>query len=220
MDDDLKETLEALEHSRQIKLSTQRNENSRLQISIRPLKAQQDVEREEWMKLWNEYKDLDNNDLVQIGFEHKSEPAHFFSCSKVEFSISAKAPIRDWETSSTYHDSNWFGPYESTKGTKSCKAALESDGWCRTVEGNIRLLGWKKEANSSLLIRLKREEEDAYLEYQSTMSEIKQIEQQIQENESVAAAHEAFIKSLEVDRKILRMKYIAMPRFKNSCLVL
>lgn len=163
----------------------------------------------------DEYKDLDTNDPVQIGFEHKSEPAHFFPCSKVVFNISAKAPIRDWVTSSKYSDSNWFGPNQSTKGTKSCEAALESYGWGGAVEGNIKLLGWKKEANSSTFVHLKREEENAYSEYQSTKFRIEQIEQQMQESESEAAALEAFIKSLEVDLKILRMEYIDMPRLKT-----
>lgn len=215
MDGDLKETLRILEHSRQIELSDQQTKSSRLQNSIKPLKAKEDVQRQEWTKLLDEYKDLDTYDLVQIGFEHKSEPAHFFSCSKVKFNISAKAPIRDWETSSKFPDSNWFGPDQSTKGTKSCEAALESNGWGGAVEGSVKLLGWKKEANSSTLVRLKKEEEDAYSEYQSTKSRIEQLEQQIQESESEAAALEAFIKSLEVDLKILRMEYIDMPRLKT-----
>lgn len=215
MDGDFRETLKVLEDSRQTELSARRKKISRLQTTIKPLKARESVERQEWMKLWNEYKDLDTNDLVQIGFEHKSEPAHFFSCSKVEFNISAKAPIRDWETSSKYPKSNWFGPYESTKGTKNCKARLQSDGWGGTVEGNIKLLGWKKEANSSTLVRIKREKEDAYAEYQSTKSRIEKIEQQIQESGSEAADLKAFIESLEVDRKILSLGYIPTSRLKT-----
>lgn len=215
MDGDLRETLKVLEDSRQTELIAQRQKISRLQTTIKPLKAREYVQKQEWMKLGNEYKDLDTNDLVQIGFEHKSEPAHFFSCSKVEFNISAKAPIRDWETSSKYPNSNWFGPYEWTKGTKSCKAKLESHGWRGAVEGNIKLLGWKKEAYSSTLVRIKREEEDAYAEYQSTKSRIEQIEQQIQESGSKAAALKAFIESLEVDRKILSLDYIPTSRLKT-----
>lgn len=215
MDGELRETLRALEDSRQTELSAQRKKSSRLQTTVKSLKAREYVQRQEWMKLWNEYKDLNTNDLVQIGFEHKSEPAHFFSCSKVEFNISAKAPIRDWEISSKYPNSNWFGPYESTKGTKNCKAALESDGWGSAVEGNIKLLGWKNEANSSRLVRIKREEEDAYSEYQSTKSRIERIEQQIQESESEASALKAFIESLKVDRKILSLDYIPTSRLKT-----
>ncbi|MCJ1279944.1 hypothetical protein MMC21_007769 [Puttea exsequens] len=208
MDEDLILSVDIFERFLKEQITVLTNDISRLEASKRPLELRRDVEKTIWLELYEHFQKLDSEELVEIGYQFKQERAHLTSCTKLYFSLTAKAPIRDYKLSD--NGCLWSGLQNIQKGVhKYCSATLEA-AWGDSASGSITLLGWKKEALVAEVTRAKKEEGDAWSDYGQTKTQVEELETKIENARGDIALHTENLEVLNRLRDAIRTDHISL----------
>ena len=214
MDDDLIQSIDISEHGIEKELSEARKEIVQLKASKRPLETRVNEERTNWRELRTRFDELNTEELVEIGYQFKEEGGHLTSRTKLYFSLSAKAPIRDYKLVET-NNCVWSGMRNIKKGVdKHCSATLEAS-WLDSASGSITLLGWKKEALAAEVACAEEEKDEAWSDYDKTRTQIEALETQIEDVTSIIAASTEAFDCLKVLRRDIRTDHISLDNIKT-----
>lgn len=148
-----------------------------LENSKQSLEMKVDVQESHWRELHLRAMKFDTEELVEVGYGHKSERSHLTSRTKLQFTVTAKAPIRSWKLSD--NGGVWYGLGSITKGVdKSCNVRLEA-AYGDSAVGSVTLFGWKKDAFKEALAQANEAANEAKTEFEDTKSSINRLEEEI-----------------------------------------
>ena len=208
MDDDLIQSIDILDRCLEKELSGLRREIVQLKASKRPLERRANIENTNWIELRTRFDELNTEELVEIGYQFKEEGAHLTSRTKLYFSLTAKAPIRDYKLFET-NNCVWSGMRNIKKGIdKHCSATLEAS-WLDSASGSITLLGWKKEALATEAARAEKEKDTAWSDYDKSRTQIEALETEIEIATSKIADGTEGLAALKEFRGAIRTDHIS-----------
>ena len=209
MDDDLIESVDVLERFCKKQIADLEEKIPQFEASKRPLESRREVEKTNWSELYLRFAELDTEELVEVGYQYKQERSHLTSCTKLCFSLTAKAPIRDYKLSGK-PGCVWSGTQNIKKGVhKCCNVSLEAS-YGDSASGSITLMGWKKEALEAELTHVRKEKDAAWSEYESTKTKIEELENKIKEADDGIALHKNNLEVLNRVRDAIRTDHISI----------
>ena len=214
MDDDLIQSIDILDRRIKKEQLAFGHEIVQFKASKRPLEVRAEVEKTNWTELRTRFEELNTEELVEIGYQFKEEGAHLTSRTKLYFSLTAKAPIRDYKLFET-NNCVWSGMRNIKKGIdKHCSATLEAS-WLDSASGSIILLGWKKEALATEVAHAEKEKDDAWSDYDKTRTEIKTLDTSIEEAMGNIALGTEGLDALKDLRGAIRTDHISLDNIKT-----
>ena len=209
MDEDLSQSVEMLERFQKAQVAALTENIRQFEASKRPLDLRHDVELKNWGELYTRFQELNTEELVKIGYQFKEEQAHLFSRTRLHFSLTAKAPIRDYKLFDT-NSCVWSGLQNVKKGVdKHCSATLEA-AWGDSASGSITLLGWKKEALAIEVSRAEKEQSEAWSDLYKTKEQIEALELQTEDARRDIALLTKTLKALNRVRDAIRIDHISL----------
>ena len=214
MDDDLIQSVDIYERYLKKQVSALTEEIVRFEASKRPLEVRCDVEKTNWIELRTRFEGLNTEELVEIGHQFKQDRAHLTSRTKLYFSLTAKAPIRDYKLFET-NSCVWSGMQNIKKGVdKYCSATLEAS-WGDSASGSITLLGWKKEALAAEVTRAEKEKDEACSDYGRTRTQVDALKTNIVDAMCDIALRTRMLEHLNRLRGAIRSDHISLDNIKT-----
>ena len=214
MDDDLIQSIDILYRRIEEAIPARREEIVQLEASKRPLEVRAKVEKTNWTELRTRFEGLDTEELVEIRYQFKQDRAQLTYRTRLCFSLTAKAPIRDYKLSET-NNCVWSGLQKIEKGVdKYCSPTLEAP-WGNSASGSITLLGWKKEALAAEVARVEKEKDEAWSDYDRTRTQIKALNATIKEAKSNIALGTEELDVLKDLRGAIHTDHISLDNIKT-----
>ncbi|OIW28706.1 hypothetical protein CONLIGDRAFT_703801 [Coniochaeta ligniaria NRRL 30616] len=218
MDDTLRMGVDIDLNYYQDQVSKQSSNITSLEAKVRRLSARRDVQNRNWSELVGKISRLNTTDLVEIESRYGYERSHFFSRSRLYWTIYAEHTIRKitrdpvspkYSTWTSYDDSARVGTTLYTNG-------LTSDSSNTEINGTVKLYAWKKDVEADEIKRLTSEKDEAYSEWQGTLAELKEAETDITESKSQIKANEEQVTKCRARKALLSPTSIAPAAIKTN----